>query len=212
MNDRTAKCTLWLVRHGESTWNASGLVQGQASGPVLTEKGRWQAALLTEHLRDIRVGAIYTSDLDRARETASIVGCALRVPLHIDPVLRERSFGDTEGRPLSALDPASSGIERNRVIDAHARPPAGESLSDLYGRVRAFITGLDVTETDGDVLVVTHGGVIRVAEAYCNGISVDDMAWGPVPNASVWGLSRPILPSQRCGRAANEEIKARSVS
>ena len=57
--------------------------------------------------------------------------------------------------------------------------------------MRAFITGLDLSETDGDVLVVTHGGVIRVAEAYCNGISVEDMAWGPVPNASVRRLSLP---------------------
>ena len=41
------------------------------------------------------------------------------------------------------------------------------------------------------MLVVTHGGVIRVAQAYCNGIAVEAMDWGPVPNASVWGLSRP---------------------
>ncbi len=191
MNDRTATCTLWFVRHGESTWNASGLVQGQATGPVLTDEGRREAALLAERLSDIRVGAIYTSDLDRARETASIVGCALRLPLHIEPALRERGFGAAEGHPLSELDPRASGIELGRVVDAHARPPAGESLDELYGRVRAFINGLDIAETDGDVLVVTHGGVIRVAEAYCNGISVHDMAWGPVPNVSVWGLSRP---------------------
>ncbi len=191
MNDRTAKSTLWLVRHGESTWNASGLVQGQAPGPVLTDKGRREAALVTERLADVRVSAIYTSDLDRARETASIVGCALRLPVHIEPALRERSFGVAEGHPLSALDPVASGIELDRVVDAHARPLAGESLDDLYGRVRAFITGLDMAEADGDVLVVTHGGVIRVAEAYCSGISVHDMSWGPVPNASVWGLSRP---------------------
>jgi probable phosphoglycerate mutase len=191
MNDRTAKCTLWLVRHGESTWNASGLVQGQALGPVLTDKGRAEASRVTVRFADLRVGAIYTSDLDRARETASIIGCRLRLTLHIDPALRERSFGTAEGHPLSALEPAASGIEADRVVDADARPPAGESLSELYGRVRAFITGLDLSETDGDVLVVTHGGVIRVAEAFCNGVAIEDMTWGPVANASVWGLSRP---------------------
>jgi broad specificity phosphatase PhoE len=191
MNNRTAHRTLWLVRHGESTWNASGLVQGQSSGPVLTDKGRWEAARVTERLGDLRVGAIYTSDLDRARETASIVGCALRLPLHIDPALRERSFGTAEGHPLGALDPMASGIELERVIDADARSEGGESLGELYGRVRAFIDGLDLSETDGDAVVVTHGGVIRVAEAYCNGISVHDMAWGPVANASVWRLTRP---------------------
>jgi broad specificity phosphatase PhoE len=190
MNDRTANCALWLVRHGESTWNASGLVQGQADGPVLTAKGRREAARVAERLGDMRVGAIYTSDLARARETASILGCALDLPLHIDPALRERSFGVAEGHPLSELDPAASGIELDRVVDVQARPPAGESLSELYGRVRDFITELE-TETDGDVLVVTHGGVIRVADAYCNGIGVDDMVWGPVPNTSVRRVSRP---------------------
>jgi len=194
VNIRNAKNTLWLVRHGESTWNAAGLIQGQAHGPVLTVKGRREATLLPERLGDIRVGLIYTSDLARARETAVVVGRALRAPMHIDSNLRERNFGDAEGRPLSELDPAASGIELDRVVDAHARPPAGESLRELYERVQAFITELDACQPDGDVLVVTHGGVIRVAEAYCNGVGVDDMTWDPVPNATIRGVCRP-LPS-----------------
>jgi 2,3-bisphosphoglycerate-dependent phosphoglycerate mutase len=191
MNERTANRALWLVRHGESTWNAAGLVQGQATGPVLTAKGRTEAARVAGCLGDLRVGAIYTSDLARARETASIVARVLELPLQVDPALRERSFGVAEGHPLGDLDPAQSGIELDRVVDADARPRGGESVRDLYGRVRDFITALEVGATDDDVLVVTHGGVIRVAGAYCNGISVEDMAWGPVPNASIRGLSRP---------------------
>lgn len=146
---------------------------------------------MAERLGDVHVGAIYTSDLARASETASIIGWTLGLPLHIDSALRERSFGLAEGHPLSELDPAASGIELDRVVDTQARPPAGESLSELYERVRDFITGSEMGETEGDVLVVTHGGVIRVAEAYCNGIGVDDMAWGPVPNVSVRGVRRP---------------------
>jgi probable phosphoglycerate mutase len=161
---------------------------------VLTAKGRREATLLPERLGDIRVDAIYTSDLERARETAAILECALRVPLQIHSALRERSFGEAEGHPLSELDPAASGIELDRVVDADARPPAGESLRELYERVRAFMVELATREPDGDVLVVTHGGVIRVAEACCRGTEVDDMTWDPVPNASVRGVWRP-LPS-----------------
>ena len=204
------KPTLWFVRHGESTWNASGFVQGQAPGPVLTPKGRNEAAGIAERCAGIGITAIYTSDLKRARETAEIVGRALRLAPQADPALRERNFGTAQGHPHSALSSAASGIEIDRVVDADARPPEGESLRELYGRVGAFIAGMERQELAGDVLVVTHGGVIRVAQAYCSGLPVDAMPWGRVPNASVWGLggSRPPAPGVR-SRQSRET--ARSV-
>jgi probable phosphoglycerate mutase len=114
----------------------------------------------------------------------------LGVTLQIDPALRERNFGTAQRHPLRELDRAHSGIEGGRVVDAEARPPEGESLTEMYARVGAFINELEKAAPDGDILVVTHGGVIRVAQAYCDGIAADAMAWGPVPNASVWGLRR----------------------
>ena len=191
VNIRDTKQTLWFVRHGESTWNASGFVQGQANGPVLTRKGRTEAAHIAGRLADATITAIYTSDLTRARETAEIVGRALRLVPQSDPALRERHFGQAQGRPHNQLPSAASGIEIDRVVDADARPAEGESLTELYERVATFIDELEMRAPEGDVLVVTHGGVIRVAQAYCNGIPAAGMAWGPVPNASVWGLSRP---------------------
>jgi probable phosphoglycerate mutase len=185
------KQTLWFVRHGESTWNASGVVQGQANGPVLTRKGRTEAMSIAGRLADATITAIYTSDLKRARETAEIVGRVLRMVPQTDPALRERHFGQAQGRPHSELPAAASGIEIDRVVDADARSAEGESLSELYERVATFIDELGMRAPEGDVLVVTHGGVIRVAQAYCSGIPAAAMAWGPVPNASVRGLSRP---------------------
>ena len=191
MSIRDTKQTLWFVRHGESTWNASGFVQGQANGPVLTRKGRNEAANIAGRLVGASITAIYTSDLQRARETAEIVGRALRIAPLSDPALRERNFGQAQGRPHGELPSATSGIEIDRVVDADARPAEGESLTELYGRVATFINELEMRAPEGDVLVVTHGGVIRVARAYCDGVPAAAMAWGSVPNASVWGLSRP---------------------
>ena len=185
------KQTLWFVRHGESTWNASGVVQGQANGPMLTPKGRAEAMHIAGRLADATITAIYTSDLQRAQETAEIVGRALQMVPQSDAALRERHFGRAQGRPHGELPAAASGIEIDRVVDADARPAEGESLTELYERVAAFIDELGMRAPKGDVLVVTHGGVIRVAQAYCNGIPAAAMAWGPVPNASVRGLSRP---------------------
>ena len=149
---------------------------------------------MAESLGEVTITAIHTSDLGRAHETATIVGRALGIPLQSTPALRERNFGIAEGRPLSELDSAASGIDGDRVVDAEARPPEGESLRELYERVGAFVSELEQRAPDGDVLVVTHGGVIRVAQAHCAGIGVEAMTWGPVPNASVWGLGR-LRPS-----------------
>lgn len=158
---------------------------------MLTAKGRREAARVAEQLRKAHVTAIYTSDLERAHETAAIIAHELRIPLRYERALRERNFGQAEGHPLSELQSAASGIEGDRVVDADVRPLEGESLREFYERVRGFVDDVDTDALKGDVVVVTHGGVIRVAQAYDSGVDVDAMSWGPVPNASVWNLGRP---------------------
>jgi broad specificity phosphatase PhoE len=180
---------IWLVRHGESDWNASGLVQGQAEGPVLTAAGREQAHCLAHSLRRLPIRRIVTSDLTRAVETAAIIGLKLKLRWDLVPALRERNFGQAQGIPLSVLHVDWSGIEDGRVVDADACPPGGESVRDLQDRVVDYLSQMVGEERDGDVLVVTHGGVIRVALAHCDRIAVMRMPWGPVPNAGLWSLS-----------------------
>lgn len=187
--------TIWLVRHGESTWNAAGLVQGQADGPVLTDEGRAQAAMLADAVRLLPIRRLVTSDLARAEETASVIGRRLHVSWEREAALRERHFGAAQGLPLHALGPEWSGIESDRVVDADARPPGGESLRELGDRVSDFFDRLAQQSCDGDVLVVTHGGVIRLALAQCDGVPVTAMPWGSVPNAGLWSLSlREVCP------------------
>jgi broad specificity phosphatase PhoE len=187
--------TIWLVRHGESTWNASGLVQGHAEGPVLTDEGRAQAATLADAVRLLPVRRLVTSDLARAEETASIIGHKLNLPWDRDVALRERDFGAAQGLPLRDLGSEWSGIEGDRVVDADARPPGAESVRELGERVSGFFDRLAQEDCDGDVLVVTHGGVIRVALAQCDRVPVTAMTWGSVPNAGLWSVGpREICP------------------
>jgi 2,3-bisphosphoglycerate-dependent phosphoglycerate mutase len=183
--------TLWLVRHGESTWNDAGLIQGQAEGPVLTEKGQAQSRDAARELRGVAVEAIYASDLARAQQTAAFVGSALGLAVHTDRALRERCFGEFEGRPLQALDPGRSGIEDERVVDATVRPEGGESLDELYTRAGMFLEGLADRPHAGDVVIVTHGGTIRALRAYCAGQPMLDRRWDAVPNGSVWKVEQP---------------------
>jgi probable phosphoglycerate mutase len=177
--------TVWLVRHGESTWNVLGLVQGHADGPTLTEKGCLQSAQAAKQFGARNVVAVYASDLERAQQTASfiapVVGCAVQTT-------PERCFGSREGQPLASLEAAESGISGERVIDASRRPDGGESLDQVYDRVGAFMEWLSEQSHTGDVILVTHGGTIRAIRAYCAGVPMIDTAWKVVSNGSVWSI------------------------
>jgi 2,3-bisphosphoglycerate-dependent phosphoglycerate mutase len=187
-----------MVRHGESTWNVLGLIQGHADGPTLTDNGRRQSAQVAEEFRRSRVSAIYSSDLARARETAAFVGKALGLPVAVDPALRERCFGSYEGLPLGALDAVDSGIRGDQVVDATARPDGGESLDEVYERVGSFLERLEGEGHDGDVIVVSHGGAIRAMRAFCAGVPMSGTQWDAVANGSVSTVRQPsITPSRK---------------
>ena len=186
--DQLTGPTLWLVRHGESTANARGIVQGHDDSPDLTLRGRLQAQRLVGILRHRSVDALYSSDLRRAQRTANVLSNPLGLPVQTDRALRERGFGVFEGGPLSALRPEFTGIRHDRVEDVHARPVGGESLDDVYRRAGEFVGWLLLHEVGRNVVVVTHGGTVRAIRAYCAGRTADELAWDHVPNGSVWRI------------------------
>src|SRR5580700_11493429 len=94
--------TLWLVRHGESTWNTAGLVQGHNDEAELTERGLRQAAEAAAQFGYRPIRAIYASDLRRARQTAAAFAAVLGLTVNVDARLRERSLGVLEGVPSAA--------------------------------------------------------------------------------------------------------------
>src|SRR5580693_10335146 len=181
----TALPTLWLVRHGESTWNTAGLVQGHNDEAELTERGLRQAAEAAAQFGYRPVRAIYASDLRRARQTAAAFAAVLGLPVYADTRLRERSLGDLEGTAHKVIGPSATGLADGLVVDPDVRPPGGESVRDLYQRAAAFCDDLAATVGNGDVVVIAHGGTVRVLAAYLRGIPADQMSWGPVENATV---------------------------
>lgn len=204
---------LWLVRHGESTWNTAGLAQGHNDQAELTSRGQRQAAEAAERFRGHPVRAIFASDLRRALQTATAFSRVLGLPVITDPRLRERSLGVLEGTPSAAIGPEVTGLADGRVRDPDARPAGGESVRDLYLRAANFCDDLTTGElavsdgaaADGDVLVVAHGGTVRVLEAYLHGIGVEQMRWEPVGNATV-----VRIPAVR--RHGSESPSTRSAS
>jgi broad specificity phosphatase PhoE len=188
---------LWLIRHGESTWNIAGLAQGHNDEAELTERGQRQAAEAAAQFGYRPVRAIYASDLRRAQQTAAAFADVLGLPVHADTRLRERSLGVLEGTAHKTISPSVTGLADGLVLDPDTRPPAGESVRDLYLRAATFCDDLaaglrdgrdtlpGLTESDGDVLVIAHGGTVRVLDAYIRGVTVDQMTWPPVDNATI---------------------------
>jgi len=183
---------LWLVRHGETTWNARGWVQGQIDGARLTRNGRHQARRVADRLADEPVRAVYSSDLYRARRMAAPIGQRLGCEVRTECRLRERCFGIAEGVPSTQISAAVTGIHQGQVIDEDARAPGGESLRDVYHRCAAFLDTLRGEDPDGDVVVVAHGGSIRMLRALVEEAELRGLTWDTVPNASIFRL---VLPS-----------------
>jgi probable phosphoglycerate mutase len=146
-----------LVRHGQSEWNASGRWQGQAD-PPLTDLGRSQALHAAKGIG--MVDAIYASTLDRAAETAAIISSELGVgPVLADEALRERDAGEFSGLTRAEIDERFPGYLANGD-----RPPGWEHDDALVERASAVLERIAAEVGDGDVLVVTHGGVVMSLE------------------------------------------------
>lgn len=146
--------TLW-VRHGESTWNRAGVMQGQTHWPVLTPRGVRQARAVADELRHYRPVRVVSSDLRRAAETAHIVGARLTLPVEFTALLRERCWGAFEGRPAAEGRLAESALTADQAV------PQGESRDDVAARLHRLSASLHTA--DGPTVLVTHGDVIREA-------------------------------------------------
>jgi 2,3-bisphosphoglycerate-dependent phosphoglycerate mutase len=187
---------LWLVRHGESTWNVLGLAQGHADGPALTQRGAEQASRCARLLAGKPVGAIVSSDLQRAAQTAQRIGRSLHLPVTYNRRLRERSLGCAEGTPLAVMSADQLGIADGRVVDADAAPPEGETVRQFYARLAACLGELLADHPDGDLVLVCHGGVVRVALAWLDGIGPEEMDWPEVTNGMVVDRAAPLSHSK----------------
>ena len=154
-----------LVRHGQSTWNDQRRIQGQLD-PPLSDLGREQARRLAERLAGTRLAGFYSSDLGRARETAEAIARVLEVRATPMPELREIGLGRWEG--LTSAEIADRYPElwaRWRDEPSWDIVPGAETTAEFEGRIRSVLAELAERHPQGDVLVVTHGGVIQVALA-----------------------------------------------
>ncbi len=144
----------WYLRHGETDWNRANRTQGSTDIP-LNATGIAQAHDAAELLVGQGITALYCSPLQRARDTAAIVGARLGLQAQVRSELREASFGVHEGEVMGAWFAA--------WVSGDAMPERGESFAQVYDRAMA---AMNAVLADGGVpLVVGHGGFFRTVRA-----------------------------------------------
>jgi probable phosphoglycerate mutase len=148
---------LIVIRHAESDWNASGRRQGQAD-PPLSELGREQAAAAAISIGE--VAGIVSSDLQRAAQTAAIIGRRIGVgPVVLDQRLRERDAGEWTGLTRAEIDERWPGWREGKQ-----RPEGYEPAAHVVARVLEALSATHTSNPGSVHLVVTHRGVIRRLE------------------------------------------------
>ncbi len=200
--------TLTLLRHGRTDYNATGRMQGLLDIP-LDDVGRAEVGEVTPGVRALAPGAVVSSDLLRARQTAEIIG----LPFELDPRLREVDLGTWQGLTLEEV--------RERFPDEYAawrrgedvRRGGGETYAELADRaVPALLEAVDAAP-GGSLLAVLHGGTARAAtarlldlppEAWWRLAGLGNVTWTRLENTGRgWRLiehgSRPVSGGQVAG-------------
>ncbi|MGH2608900.1 MAG: histidine phosphatase family protein [Tepidiformaceae bacterium] len=151
-----------LIRHGETEHNRTGLTLGRADVP-LNELGRRQAAALGARFADHPLGAVYTSPLSRAHETAEALAGERDIPLYVRDELIEMDVGETENITFSELRERYPDFLRKWGGDSPelARMPGGESLVDVAERLEPFLGDLSAITHD-HIAVVSHNFVLKL--------------------------------------------------
>ena len=154
---------LILLRHGQTDYNVGGRMQGHLDS-VLTAVGHEQAAAAAPVLAALGPDRVVSSDLQRAVDTAEVVGTACGLAVKFDARLRETHLGEWQGCTVPDIDADYPGAIATWRSDPTWAPPGGESRVDVVARSRPVVDELDAEFGDSDgsstVLLVAHGGLI----------------------------------------------------
>jgi probable phosphoglycerate mutase len=175
--------TIFFVRHGSHD-RLNRVLCGRMPGVVLSEGGREEVSAVGRRLADERISAIYSSPLERTRETAALIAQAAALPVEISEDLLEVDFGAWTGVTFDALraDPGWPAWNEARGV---ARPPDGESLLDVQARLRRFVEAARERHPDERIIAVSHGDPIKTILADALGMPLDNLDRLEISPASI---------------------------
>jgi broad specificity phosphatase PhoE len=171
----------FLVRHGETEHNAKGIFQGYTPVP-LSARGRQQATLVAERLASIQPRVLYSSDILRAQETATIISQRIRLSVQLRAGLREWHVGTWAGKPLEAY------VAHLQTLQAHPVtyvPEGGESQVQTQARMVAQMQELAGQHRGETIICVSHGTAIDLLARHILGLDVMQPPAYRIANTSV---------------------------
>lgn len=150
---------IYIVRHGQTNWNLEQKIQGQTDIP-LNEFGIQQAKHQASKITNLKIDKIYSSDLQRTKQTAKILNANFNAPIHLDKELREVGFGSIEGK-------TKTDISKEYMLEFRQNPEkfGAETKEHLFNRVKSIFEKYS-NITDENILLVTHGGIIHMMLYY----------------------------------------------
>lgn len=178
---------LLLVRHGQTTWNVERRVQGARPDVPLTELGRKQAEAAAEALAHEPVTAVWSSDLERALDTAAPIAARHGIDVHATALLREQALGEMEGKLSSEL--VAQPVPEGEHI-AEVRWGGGESALDVANRMALLVGELRrCFAPDDTVVLVSHGDAIQILRALLDGRTHREVDWTNLGNGEVCAVT-----------------------
>ena len=175
--------TFLLIRHA-----AHGLLgkvlAGRMPGVSLSEQGQTQAEELSRALGRLPVSALYSSPMQRCRETAQCLATQLEIPVQVECNVQEIDFGNWTGASFDSLRTDEVWNEWN-AARSRTRAPGGETMAEAQGRLIATLERWSRQHDGETVAVVSHGDLVRSVVLHCRGESLDDILSFEVDPASV---------------------------
>jgi probable phosphomutase (TIGR03848 family) len=167
----TGATTFLLIRHGAHLLGGE-TIAGRAPGVNLSPLGREQVGAMAERVAKVPVAAIYSSPVDRTRQTADVLASRLGLPVRVSEALSEIDFGEWTGTKLEQLRGREPWKQWNAFRSGSAAP-AGERMLAVQTRIVTEMLSLRERHPDEIVALVSHGDVIKAAVAYWLGVPLD---------------------------------------
>ena len=177
-----------LIRHGETEWNSQLRMQGHSNSP-LSKVGRGQIQALGEWMKNVSFDHIYSSDSLRARQTAEAITHFSGDTMQFDQRIREKNLGVFEG--LTSIEARERHPEIYRLFKtggANYVIDEGESTQQVLDRALEFIEEIRLRHPEQRVVMVTHGGVVRVLMKHTLGLSIDARTSFLIKNTGIFRL------------------------